>query len=561
MAKKGQKKQTMGSVNTEDLLPVEPTEIQRHAWPILLLGNSSSSAHAVDKNRNMICVAQTGSGKTLTFSIPLVQHCAFVLQNSNIVCRGANVLGLVLVPTRELALQVSNQINKVVRVAQKEMKDNVLLDIIAIHGGVDKKDQIQRIIGESVGSDDSGADGRRGVVLAATTGRLVDLLQTKPEMLHSTRFLVIDEADRMALSAEICSQVDQIVASMPNFPTMTSSSSEFTSCLFSATLPRDNAIMAKFFGWVGSQATTIQLDNISIGKAQAVLPSAPDSDGSDSESKSVKKRNRQAVPLDMASIPANITQILHVCSTHKKPKKLITMVDKIRKDESKGKGRTKGLCLIFFARIKTLKYMKGLLEKEGHHRCVELHSGIPQRERERVVISFKSGKTPTMLATDVAARGLHVNNVRVVINYDFPGSLGEYVHRCGRAGRDKEPATVYGYFTRDLKGMAQDLHHLLKSTKAWIDPNLLALIPGAAETKDNEERKKKRRRKNTKRQPELKEPTSATATAGKRSKNNDVTKNGEEEEVDEFSHLSANRIVLKRASHVSEGDDSSSGVE
>lgn len=553
MAKKRQKKQKLGSNDSKVTVPLEPTEIQRHAWPILLLGDKScSSSQMADRNRNMICVASTGSGKTLTYGIPLVQHCAFALRNSS----ACGVLGLVLVPTRELALQVSDQLQKVVRCAQKDILGDADLEVVAIYGGVDKKDQIRRIRGENVESDASGADCRRGVILAATTGRLVDLLETETTSLNSTRFLVIDEADRMAQSAEIRCQVDTIVATMPHFPAMTSESSEYTSCLFSATLPRDDAVKCKFTEWVGSQATAIHLDKISIGKeTQAAPSSAPDASGSDDESKSEKKRKRQATPLDLASIPSNITHVVHVCSTHKKPKKLISMLDKIRKDESKGNRRTKGLCLIFFGRIKTLKYIAGLIEKEGH-RCVQLHSGISQSQREKVVMSFKAGKTPTMLATDVAARGLHANNVRVVINYDFP-SLGEYVHRAGRAGRDKEPAHAYGYFTREMRQMAPDLLDLLKATGSWIDPNLLALVPDAV-ADGNGDKKKKRRRKNTKNNSKPKESSAAADVVGKRPNNaNEDEDDGDGD--DEFAHLSANRIVLKRAAHVP--DDSCSEEE
>ena len=549
MQAKRQKKKMLGN----ETVPLEPTEIQRHAWPILLLGDRShSSSQMADRNRNMICVAQTGSGKTLTYGIPLVQHCAFALQKSSNV---GGVLGLVLVPTRELALQVSDQLQKVVRCAQKDMKGDTDIDVVAIYGGVDKKDQIRRIRGENE-SDASGADCRRGVILAATTGRLVDLLETETTLLNSTRFLVIDEADRMAQSAEIRCQVDTIVATMPHFPAMTSESSEYTSCLFSATLPRDDAVKSKFTEWVGSQATAIHLDKISIGKeTQAEPSSAPDASGSDDEPNSEKKRKRQATPLTLASIPTNITQIVHVCSTHKKPKKLISMLDKIRKDESKSNGRTKGLCLIFFGRIKNLKYIATLIEKEGH-RCAQLHSGISQSQREKVVMEFKAGKTPTLLATDVAARGLHANNVRVVINYDFPGSLGEYVHRAGRAGRDKQPAHVFGYFTREMKQMAPDLLQLLKATGSWIDPNLLALVPDAV-ADGNGDKKKKRRRKNTKNKSQPNDSV-AGAVVGK-IPNDAIDDEGNGD--DEFAHLSANRIVLKRAAHVPDDSDSSSGEE
>ena len=151
-----------------------------------------------------------------------------------------------------------------------------------------------------------------------------------------------------------------------------------------------------------------------------------------------------------------------------------------------------------------------------------------------------------MLATDVAARGFHISNIRTSINYDMPSSLGEYVHRCGRAGRDKNPATVYSFFKREMKGMAPDLIDLLKSSGAWIDPNLLALVPG-------NETKKKRRRKSS---SHTKSDEAIAGAATSEKQNKDEGENGEDIE---FSQLFGNRIVLKRAPHVSE--DSSSEEE
>ena len=368
MARKQQrKKRKKQGTTTDDIVPLEPTEVQRHAWPILLLDRDSpSTSLAEPRNRNLICVAQTGSGKTLTYSVPLIQQALATITNACDDTRTCKppVLGLVLVPTRELALQVAGQLREVVRAANREKKDDVLLDVVAIHGGVDRNDQIRCIQGKDVRKEASSGDGsRRGVILAATTGRLVDLLETELGILQSTRFLVIDEADRMALSPEICSQVDKIVSSIP---TRIGESSELTSCLFSATLPRNNAVKTKFSEWVGPEVTTIQLGNISIGNKSEGPTLGPGMMDSDDCSETGKKRKKQPSPFDMASIPANITQTLHVCSEHKKPKKLISMLKKLD-DESKGKhSRTKNLCLIFFARIKTLKYMLALLEKAGH---------------------------------------------------------------------------------------------------------------------------------------------------------------------------------------------------
>ena len=198
----------------------------------------------------------------------------------------------------------------------------------------------------------------------------------------------------------------------------------------------------------------------------------------------MKKRQ---FPLDLARIPSNVTQILHVCSAHKKPRKLVTTLQKIRSDKE---SRTQSLCLVFFARIKTLQYVSKLLQKDGFL-SAELHSHLSQKDRERVLFNFQCGKVQTLLATDVAARGIHVPNVDSVINYDFPISLEQYVHRCGRAGRSgNKPATVYSFFTRELQPMATDVMTLLKETNAWIDPNLLELT---AEKPQEGRRSKKRK--------------------------------------------------------------------
>ena len=120
----------------------------------------------------------------------------------------------------------------------------------------------------------------------------------------------------------------------------------------------------------------------------------------------------------------------------------------------------------------------------------------------------------------------------------------------GRAGRDKNPATVYSFFNREMKGMAPDLIDLLKSSGAWIDPNLRALVSGAG-TQGNETKRKKRRRKST--SSHIKSDQAGAATSEKQ--NNDEGENGED--IDEFSQLSGNRIVFKRAPHVSIEDSSS----
>jgi superfamily II DNA/RNA helicase len=127
--------------------------------------------------------------------------------------------------------------------------------------------------------------------------------------------------------------------------------------------------------------------------------------------------------IELATIPAHITQTLHVCSDDAKPNKLCATLKKIRDDEKKGGGRRrKGLVLIFFARIKTLERINKLLLKEGVQ-GIAFHSQMRQKQREDQLRLFRCGKCPILLATDIAARGLHVSNVEYIINYDFPDSL------------------------------------------------------------------------------------------------------------------------------------------
>mmetsp|Transcript_25588 Transcript_25588/g.61531 ORF Transcript_25588/g.61531 Transcript_25588/m.61531 type:complete len:133 (+) Transcript_25588:1441-1839(+) len=115
---------------------------------------------------------------------------------------------------------------------------------------------------------------------------------------------------------------------------------------------------------------------------------------------------------------------------------------------------------------------------------------MKQMKREQQLNEFKCGKMPILLTTDIAARGIHCNNVEYVINYDFPESIEQYVHRSGRCGRNKGSSgsaagkgnsnsndTVYSYFNQELAPLAGDLIDLLRSCNSWVDPNLISLIP------------------------------------------------------------------------------------
>ena len=145
-------------------------------------------------------------------------------------------------------------------------------------------------------------------------------------------------------------------------------------------------------------------------------------DKNDAQQEKEERAAKRRGPMDLSTIPAHITQTLHVCSNHKKPKKLCATIKLIRDGEKKEGSRRKGLIIIFFGRIKTLQYIHKLLSKEGVQGAT-FHSQMNQQQRESQLNSFRCGKTPILFATDIAARGLHCNNVEYIINYDFPGSL------------------------------------------------------------------------------------------------------------------------------------------
>jgi len=538
-----------------------PTPIQLQSWPIL---KSSSRKEPSSKRNhlNLMAIATTGSGKTLGYTIPMVDSCAMVKGKKS----RRYVHGLVLVPTRELALQVSKTLKAVTKTANKLSGKTDKIVALAIYGGVNREEQIDSLSKNSQ------------YILAATPLRLIDILgigdndgsekksvpnETIQRLFESTRYLVIDEADQMATKSDMSQQVDLIV----NF--LQKKSSQLNKkCLFSATLPR--RAVTKCNNWIDQPRAIIKVDTVTVGQDSA--NASANEVSVSSEEKTNKAADRRG-PLDLSTIPAHITQTLHVCSNHKKPKKLMTTINKVRKMEKEGGNRrSRGLLIIFFGRIKTLQYVHGLLQKE-QVQGVALHSQMNQNKRESQLNLFRSGKCPILLATDVAARGIHIKNVEYIINYDFPGSLEQYVHRCGRAGRStvsgrvgsdqKEKssnATVYSFFNRELAPMANDVVELLRSCNAWVDPNLIALVPKDSKQSDGES-KRKRRKRNKKTSDEGETVDTNTSNAKKKKPNVDDIQVAEDSEEDEFAHLAPNRIVLKRASHVADsdsGDDSDS---
>jgi superfamily II DNA/RNA helicase len=292
--------------------------------------------------RDILAKAPTGSGKTLAFAIPIVER----LEASE---RGP--LALVLVPTRELALQVAGEIEAIAPQG---------ISVATVYGGVPVHAQAKRA--------------RRAHVLVATPGRMNDLLERKAVALDGVRILILDEADRM-LDMGFKPQVDRIVRRLPR---------ERQTMFFSATL------------------------DASVGELARMYTTDP--------------VHCEAAPLDTEEGG----EVEHHFVSVKADEKVETLAELLRGD--------RGLALVF---VRTRRGADRLVKKLAFHQvdAVALHGDLSQGQRERALRRFESGQATTLVATDVAARGLDLVDITHVINFDPPAEHSGYLHRVGRTGR------------------------------------------------------------------------------------------------------------------------------
>ena len=410
ISSKKYKKAQKNNKSNETSLSVNATPIQLRLWPALLTSFQSTS------QMNVIGIAPTGSGKTQSYSIPIISQCVHTLLQSTKQQRSTNVHGLVLVPTRELAIQVAKELHLAAKVANKYMskcctKLSLNVDSLAIYGGADIDTQINTLLGK----DDDSSDQTNSLVVAATAGRLLDILKQTEKNVAEIAFsnlqaIVYDEADRIAINVDMANQVDEILSILKSV--RTKPSADIVSCLVSATLPDKAKEVCE--RWVPRTRIVIKVNSVKVGDKKHVTEQQlntettktskdhEDVTGSDTETKipqaeeqGKKKRNIPS-SLDLSSIPSNIVQTLHVCSAHKKPKKLILTLQRIymKKDEKSRSERFSAnnrLTIVFFGQIKTVKYMSKLLVKEGL-RCVELYGSLQQADREKRLLEFKAGE-------------------------------------------------------------------------------------------------------------------------------------------------------------------------
>ena len=363
----------------------KPTPIQAQTWPIMMAG------------RDCVGVTETGSGKTLSFFLPAMMHCAKegVATGGKSKAKGPTVL--ILAPTRELAMQSDD----VCRVAGKEAG----LSSVCIYGGVPKHTQKQAI-----------RDGAQVVV--ATPGRLLDLHQEGACDLSSVTYLVLDEADRM-LDMGFEKDVRAIVSSCAPSPRR-------RTLMFTATWPEEIRQIASEF-----------LDNpvrVNVGS------------------------------VDLAA-NTRVTQTVEVIDGNKKEARLIPLLNKYHKSRT-------NRVLVFALYKKEAARLEEFVKRNGFN-GVAIHGDMTQAARTAALQQFKDGSVPLLIATDVAARGLDIPDVEVVINYAFPLTIEDYIHRIGRTGRGGKTGISYTLFTDFDKSNAGALQNVLREAGQEVPEALL----------------------------------------------------------------------------------------
>lgn len=347
-----------------------PTPIQQQAIPVALSG------------RDLLGIAQTGTGKTAAFAIPIIQH----LDQPQTRSQKREIKALILTPTRELAIQVSE--------CFRDYGHFTDVRHTVIFGGVNQNPQVDAL--------------KRGTdILVATPGRLLDLINQKFISLDHITHFVLDEADRM-LDMGFIHDIKRILPMLP---------ARRQTLFFSATMP----------------------------------------DAITNLSKSILYKPVRVEVAPVSSVVDTIEQHLFFVE---KPQKSELLVSLLKQESDKS--------VLVFSRTKHgADKIARILNRKGID-CEAIHGNKTQGARQRALTNFKSGATRVIVATDIAARGIDIVNLELVINYDLPDVAETYVHRIGRTGRAGNRGTALTFCSQDEHPMVRDIQKLtgkvLKST-------------------------------------------------------------------------------------------------
>lgn len=377
-----------------------PTPIQAQGWSMALSG------------QNMVGIAQTGSGKTLSFILPALVH----IKGQTTPARpGEGPIALVLAPTRELAVQIQE--------VARTYGNTVRVNTTCLYGGAPRGGQIRNL--------------RMGCeIVVATPGRLLDFMNEGIVNMQRCSFLVLDEADRM-LDMGFEPQIRQILAKIRT---------DRQVLMWSATWPKN--VMKLAHDMLGRDFIQVK-----VGA---------------SELNANKKIKQNIVMCEEMDKKERLNQILQqVWDAIPEP----STGSNGGGDSKKQMVRT----IIFCNKKSTVDYLERSLKQE-HWPIVAIHGDKMQGERDWAIRQLKSGQAAILVATDVAARGLDVKDVMVVINFDLPLDIENYIHRIGRTARgSSEEGTAYTLFTTQDTGNAHHLIKILTTAGQDVPPELEAL--------------------------------------------------------------------------------------
>lgn len=344
-----------------------PTPIQQQAIPILL------------QRKDLLGCAQTGTGKTAAFALPILELLTRDQQSAN---ASKGPLVLVVTPTRELAIQIEESFKAYAR--HTNIRQTV------IYGGVKQGNQVNALK-------------RKPQVLIATPGRLLDLMNQGLLSIHQVRYFVLDEADQM-LDMGFIHDIKRIIKALPR---------KRQSLFFSATMPDTIRDLSK----------SILHDHEKV----TIAPQKPTAE--------------------------RIDQSLYRVEKVDKPKLLRDLLHENRDSAT-----------LVFSRTKhgADKLVKKL--SQANIKASAIHGNKSQPQRQRALNDFKSGKLGVLVATDIAARGIDVDDLGLVINYDLPNVPETYVHRIGRTGRASASGKAYSFVASEEHGLLKDIERLLGKT-------------------------------------------------------------------------------------------------
>jgi len=379
----------------------EPTQIQSKSIPLVLSG------------QDVLGCAQTGTGKTAAFAIPILQH---LYQERHGKSNSRKIRSLIITPTRELAIQIAESFTLYGKYTK--IRNTV------IFGGVKQRAQTDAL--------------RRGVdILVATPGRLLDLMDQGYIRLNDVEYFVLDEADRM-LDMGFIHDIRKIIAKLPV---------KRQSLFFSATMPRKIVDLSHK---ILRNPTKVE-----------VSPEAP--------------------------TVGIIQQNLYYTNRASKKDLLFHILRDSKIEHVLLFSRTKHGCDRIVRNLKSQKI-----------KAAAIHGDKTQNNRQKALEQFKAGEIRVLVATDIAARGIDINKLKYVINYDIPNISETYVHRIGRTGRAGEEGSAISICEPEENGYIRDIEKLIKRKITVVENNPFPQTDKpmtASEKKEWEKEKQKRKNK------------------------------------------------------------------